>query len=103
MTVADFLAKAEALKAKGMGAMFSSDLKVVTNEFKAAGTAYRADVDKARTAGRTDLGCPPPKGSVKMSSNDIMAEMSAIPAAQRASTSVRTAFYRMMAKRFPCR
>ena len=58
---------------------------------------------KGARRGANGSGLSPPKGSVRMSSSEIVAEMNAIPAAQRASTTVRTAFYRMMAKRFPCR
>lgn len=102
MNVAEFLTKTEALKAKGMGAMFSSDLKLVVREFKAAGTAYRSDVDKARAAGRDDLGCPPPKGKAKLTPNQIIADFATVPVAERASTSVKQAFYAMMRRRFPC-
>lgn len=102
MSLAEFLPRAQALQKKGMGAMFSSDLKPVIAEFKAAGQAYRADLDVARAAGRTDLGCPPPKGKAKITPEQIMADFSATPPAERATTTTKTAFYRMMRKRFPC-
>lgn len=103
MSVADFLVKARALEGKGMMAMFSPDLKVVMAEFKTAGPAYRADVQKARAEGRTDLGCPPTQGKLGINSKQVMAEFSAIPAAQQKTMTVRQAFYAMMAKRFPCK
>jgi hypothetical protein len=103
MTVAEFLAKAEALKAKGMMAMMSSDLPVVRGEMQAATTAYRADVDAARAKGITTLGCPPPKGQAKLSSDVIMADLAAIPKAVQQRTTVKAGLYALMAKRFPCR
>ena len=103
MSVADFLAKANALQAKGMAAMFSPDLKLVMREFKAAGPAYRADVAKARAEGRNDLGCPTMAGKFGVNSTAVIAEFSAIPPAEQRTTSVRQAFYAMMKKRFPCR
>jgi hypothetical protein len=103
MTVAEFLARADALKAKGMMAMMSSDLPVVKGEMQAATTAYRTDVDAARAKGRTDLGCPPPKGQAKISSDMIMADLAAIPKAAQARTTVKTALYDAMRKRYPCR
>jgi hypothetical protein len=103
MTVAEFLAKAEALKAKGMMAMMSSDLPVVRGEMQAATTAYRTDVDAARAKGRTELGCPPPKGQAKISSDTIMADLAAIPKAVQAKVLVKAGLYAAMAKRFPCR
>jgi hypothetical protein len=103
MTVADFLAKAEALKAKGMMAMMSSDLPVVRGEMQAATSAYRADVDAARAKGITTFGCPPPKGQAKISSDDIMADLASIPKAVQQRTTVKAGLYAIMAKRFPCR
>ena len=103
MTVADFLARAEALKAKGMMAMMSPDLPVVRGEMQAATTAYRTDIDAARAKGGTDLGCPPPKGQAKISSDIIMADLAAIPKAAQARTTVKAALYEVMRKRHPCR
>lgn len=103
MTVAEFLAKAEAIKAKGMMAMMSSDTGVLRNEMKSASTAYRTDIDAAQKAGKPAHSCPPPKGKGSISSEDVMAEFNAIPAAQRARMSVKDAFYGIMKKRYPCR
>ena len=107
MSVAEFLPKAENLKAKGMAAMFSSDLKPVVAEMKAIGTGFRADLDRARAGGRTDMGCPPPKGQGKgkgvgIKADEIFAVLRAVPPAQRATTTVKSVFYAMMARRFPC-
>lgn len=103
MTVAEFLTRADALKAKGMMAMMSPDLKVVRGELQAATTAYRTDVDAARAKGRTDLGCPPPKGQAKITSDSIMADLAAVPKAAQARTTVKSALYDVMRKRYPCR
>jgi hypothetical protein len=99
MSVADFLAKADALKAKGMAAMFSSDVGLLKAEIAGASAAYRADL----AAGKPPRSCPPPKGSAKMSSDELIANFRTIPAPQRATTSVRTAFANYLTKRFPCR
>ena len=100
MSVADFLAKIERLKAKGMGAMFSPDLKAVANEMKVASADYRADLARAPNG---ELGCPPPKGQVKLSQQEVMNAFTAVPIAQRATTSVKTVLYDTMKRRFPCR
>jgi hypothetical protein len=68
-----------------------------------AATAYRADVDAARLKGQTSLGCPPPKGQAKVSSDMMMADFAAIPKALQPRTSVKAGLYAAMAKRFPCR
>ena len=106
MSIAEFLPKAENLKAKGMAAVFSSDLKPVMAEMKAIGTSYRADLERARAAGRTDLGCPPAKGQAPkgqgMKVDEIFAVLRAVPPERRATTTVKATFYDLMARRFPC-
>lgn len=103
MTVAEFLTRANALKAKGMMAMMSSDLPVIRGEMQNATTAYRTEVDAARAKGRTDLGCPPPKGQAKLSSDVIMADLAALPLPVQARLTVKTVLYDIMRKRYPCR
>ncbi len=103
MSVAEFLTKADKLKAMGMMAMMSSDVGLLQNEVKMASTSWRADVDAARAKGRTDLGCPPPKGQVKMNSDDLIAAFRAVPKTQAATMSVKQAIYQYMRGRFPCR
>lgn len=103
MTVAEFLTRANALKAKGMMAMMSSDLPVIRGEMQAATTAYRTEVDAARAKGRTDLGCPPPKGQAKLSSDIVMADLAALPKAVQTRTTVKAALYDLMKKRYPCK
>jgi hypothetical protein len=99
MTVAEFLGKAEKLQARGMMAMFSSDIGLLKAEIKGASVAYRADV----AAGKPPQSCPPALGTVKTSSDELLAAFRAVPAAERTRLSVRAAFSNYMAKRFPCR
>lgn len=102
MTVAEFLAKANALKAKGFLAMGSPDIKLLRTEVERASDAYRSDLASAKAAGRAPHSCPPPKGKAKIGSKELLAEFETIPAAQR-GMSVKSAFYAMMKKRFPCK
>ncbi len=102
MTVAEFLAKANALKAKGFLAIGSSDIKLLRTEVERASDAYRSDLTSAKAAGRAPHSCPPPKGKAKIGSNELLAEFEKIPTAQR-GISVKSAFYAMMKRRFPCK
>jgi hypothetical protein len=99
MTVADFIGKADALQAKGIAAMFSSDVGLLKAEIASASAAYRADI----VAGKPPRSCPPPQGTVKLGSDELLANFRAIPAAQRTTMTIRVAFANYMAKRFPCR
>lgn len=98
MSVAEFLSKADALQAKGMMAMFSSDIGLLKAEIMSAGTAYRAD-----PASKPPRSCPPPKGSVKTSSEELLTAFRVVPVAERTRLSVRAAFANYMVKRFPCK
>jgi hypothetical protein len=98
MPVSSFLAKADALAAKGMMAMFSSDVTALKDEIKAASTAYRAS-----PASRAPRSCPPVPGQAKVSSDEIIAAFRAMPLAQRTTTSVKSAFTDFMVRRYPCK
>jgi hypothetical protein len=100
MSVAAFLAKAEALEKKGAMAMFSSDLKLLRAEGSAAGAAYRARLDRERAAGKPSS-CPP-KGT-KVDSDQLLAHLRTYPAATRPGITLRTAMADMFIKTYPCR
>lgn len=101
MSVSDFLAKADALKARGFLAIGSPDINLLKSEIETASKQYRDSLAAEIAAGRKPSSCPPPKGTAKITSNDLIASFRAIPPAQR-RTNVATAFAAMMKKRYPC-
>ena len=103
MTVAVFLQKADALQARGMMAMFSSDVGLLKAEVQGAGQALRTEVEGAQRAGRQPAFCPPPRGPARMSSTELLNYFRSIPAPQRQRLEVRDAMRGMMIRRFPCR
>lgn len=99
MAVSEFLARAEALKAKGAFALFSSDIKRLKTEIANSGAALRANEAAARKAGdRTDT-CMPEKAAV--TSDEVMAHFNAIPVEQR-GVSVQQAFTTLVKRKYPC-
>lgn len=100
MSVATFLAKADALRAKGPMALFSSDLKVLKQEGMAAGMAYKAQLDAERAAGRPSS-CPPT--SVNVNPDQVLAHLRTYPADQRPRVTMRAAIGDMFRKNWPCR
>ncbi len=102
MSIATFLAKADALKAKGILAMMSSDIGLLKGEIQTAGKAYRAQIIADKAAGRTAHSCPPAKGKVAMGSDELIGHFRTVPQQQRPATSVKTAFYGLMKKKYPC-
>jgi hypothetical protein len=98
MPVSTFLAKADALAAKGMMAMFSSDVTALKSEIQMASAAYRTN-----PASRAPRSCPPPQGQAKISSDEIIAAFRTMPPAQRTTISVKMAFTELMIRRYPCK
>lgn len=102
MTVEMFLAKSRALRSQGILAMASPDIKLLMEEVRVVSEQYRADLAIEKAAGKRPHSCPPPQGKTGISSTDLITEFETIPAATARRTSVKTAFYAMMKKRFPC-
>lgn len=100
MSAAAFLAKADALRAKGAMALLSGDIKLLKAEGQAAGQAYRARLRADKAAGRTPHSCPPPKSSIN--STQIIAHLRSYPAAQRPRITMKAAISDLMAKTYPC-
>lgn len=100
MSAATFLAKADALKAKGVMALMSSDIAVLRDEASAGGRAYRAKLMADKAAGRPTEACPPPKSS--MSSDALLAHLRSYPQAQRPRLTIKTAMADLLRKTYPC-
>ena len=94
MSAADFIAKADALKAKGMMAMFSSDLSLLKADFTAGAKAWRRQAHEPTA-------CPPK--AIKLSSDEIYNLIAAVPAAHRTTTSSRDAIIAGLNRKYPCR
>lgn len=102
MNVAEFLQKADALQAKGMMALFSSDYKLLKAEITGATDALRKERLAAKAAGRPQAYCPPP-ANVSLTSNEILAAFRTIPAARRPRVEVKDAMRALLARKYPCR
>jgi hypothetical protein len=100
MSVSNFLAKADALKAKGMMAMLSSDVGLLKTEMQTAVQSFKADEALAKKAGNPPTACVPPK--TKLDSEEIMGYFRTIPATQTPRISVKTGLAAMLRKRYPC-
>jgi len=100
MNVATFLAKADALEAKGPMALFSSDIGVLKAEGQAAGEAYRNRLSAERAAGRPSS-CPP-KGT-KVNSDELLAFLRTYPATVRPKVPMKQAIGDYFIKKYPCR
>jgi len=101
MPVSTFLAKADALRAKGPLAIFSGDLKLLMRQVKADAAALAAENKAAQAARRPKSYCTPAAGA-KMDEKEVLAAMQAVPAAERSATETRSALRAHLARRYPC-
>ena len=101
MNAEQFYERATALQKKGVMALFSSDVKLLTNEGKAAGEAARRQRLAAVAAGHKPRYCPPADVH-GMDSNEYLKRLSAIPAGERARIDLREATNRILAAKYPC-
>ena len=99
MDAETFYVKAVALKKKGMGMMFSKDLRPVARHFEAAADAVKAENEQARASGKP-LFCAPKK--YRLTADQLIAEFAKIPQERRRKQTVRDAWREIVIRRFPC-
>jgi hypothetical protein len=102
MDVQTFLAKADALKAKGPLALFSRDLKLLKSEIQTQSESLRSERLAAKAAGKPQAYCPQ-GDSGSMDSDELLAAFRTIPEPQRPRIQVRDALKALLARKFPCR
>lgn len=101
MDVATYLAKVEAVRAKGLAAMFSNDAQVLQGEITSSGSALGRERLATLKAGRRPSYCPPQHAT--LSQQEIFAALTAVPPARRARTEVKEALRAAFARKYPCR
>ena len=102
MNAETFFQKAKALQRKGMMAMFSSDLKRLMKEAKAAGETARAQRLATLKLGGKPRYCPA-TGSQRMNSDEFMQQLGAMPRTERLRIDMTEAMIRIQVAKFPCR
>jgi hypothetical protein len=101
MNAETFFQKANALQRKGMMALFSSDVKKLMKEAKAAGETARAQRLAALKAEQKPRYCPP-AGSQRMGSDEFMQRLGALPRTDRMRIDMTEAMIRILTVKFPC-
>ena len=102
MNAEAFYQRASKLERKGMLALFSSDLKLLMNEGKAAGAKARQQRLAAIAAGQKPRYCPP-DGPIGIEGSEFLARLSAIAQRDRSRIDMTEAMIRMLAAKYPCR
>ncbi|MDZ7588011.1 MAG: hypothetical protein U5J78_02180 [Parasphingorhabdus sp.] len=100
MDANSFYLKAQALKDKGMAAMFSSDVKLLMGEMKTVSTQVKAENDAATKVGKP-LYCPPAKRK-RTSADEIIQRLGAMPEARRKTLSMKAFWLQFAREKYPC-
>ena len=99
MSVDQFLARANALKAQGMMALLSPDIGVLKAEMAEAVKALQAEKAARKAAGQPPRVCAPE--GTRLTQNEMLGSLAALPPAQRAG-SLKDGVSQVMRNRFPC-
>ena len=102
MNAETFHQRAIKLQKKGAMAIFSrGEIKALMKEGQAAGQRAREQRLAAVKVGHKPRYCPP-EGQNRMTSDEFMKRLAAIPAAERARIDMTEATVRILASKFPC-
>jgi hypothetical protein len=101
MDVGTFLAKAAILQDRGVLAMFASEYGELQAEIGTSFAALKQERLAAQSGGRRPAYCPP--GPARLTMEETMAAMLAVPPARRAHVQVRDALRAALARKYPCR
>jgi hypothetical protein len=100
MDVATYLGKVEAVRAKGIRAMFSTEAQALQDEIVTGGAALRRERLAAVKAGRRPAYCPGEHAT--LTQQEIFGALNAVPPARRARTEVKDALRSAFARKYPC-
>ena len=100
MTVATFLARANALKAQGVGAIMSPDFQVLRAEAKSATTQLKEERAAREAAGKPPIACIPEGESVGIMA--MLDGLAALPPAEK-KLPLKDGYAKVLAKQYPCR
>jgi hypothetical protein len=101
MTVDTFLLRADRARAFGPRAFMSPDYIALKSELQRVARRYTAEVKASRAAGKVPHSCLPPNPD--LTPEHLVVHMRTIAPRQRPTTTVRTAVYSLLKKRYPCR
>ena len=101
MDVGTFLAKAGMLQERGLLAVFASEYGELQAEIRTSYASLKQERLAAQGAGRRPAYCPP--GPASLTTQELIAAMTAVPPARRTRTQVRDALRAALARKYPCR
>ena len=100
--VAHFLVRVDRLLARGPFALLSRDFYRLKREIEADGEALKREFAVAKARGdKTDF-CPPATGKPRVSKNEYLAALRAVPVAKRTTTDTKDVLRGLLERKYPC-
>ncbi len=101
--VAHFLVRVDRLLARGPFALLSPDFYRLKREIEADGDALKRDYARAKAHGEKLTFCPPAKGKPRVSKNEYLAALRAVPVGKRTTTDTKDVLRTVLERKYPCR
>lgn len=98
-----FLIRVDRLLARGPFALLSRDFYRLKHEIEADGDSLKADFAREKAAGRPTAFCPPTTDKPRVSKNEFLAALRAVPVNRRASTDTKDVLRTLLERKYPCR
>ena len=100
--VARFLVRVDRLLARGPFALVSRDFYRLKSEIEADGEALKREYARAKARGEKTSFCPPAKGKPRVSKNEYLAALRAVPVARRKTTDTKDVLRHLLERKYPC-
>ena len=101
--VARFLVRVDKLIARGPFALFSRDFYRLKREIEADGDTLKTEYAREKAAGRATSFCPPKRDKPRVSKNEYLAALRAVPVAKRTTTDTKDVLRTVLEHKYPCR
>lgn len=100
--VEHFLVRVDRLLARGPFALFSRDFYRLKALVEADGEELKREYAREKAAGRPTEFCPPAKGKPRVSKDEYLAALRAVPLARLSTTDTRDVLRTVLERKYPC-
>ncbi len=97
-----FLVRVDRLLARGPFALVSRDFYRLKREIEADGEALKREYAVVKARGESTSFCPPAKGKPRVSKNEYLAALRAVPVAKRKTTDTKDVLRGLLERKYPC-
>lgn len=101
LTLGQFLAHWDAANKAGVMVRMSPDARAAMRAMQRGTMRYRVMVETDKAVGRPPRSCPPPPGTAKLSTDDVVPQLKALPAADHAKP-FEEALMPILERLYPC-